>query len=146
MRVERDAHSPDIRRVEERVFVPGRKNPVVLKRNSTALFLLQRVRDEAHRFAITYHRTLRGKERLRSLLDSIAGVGATRRRLLLRHFGSVQRMRQAGVEDLAQVPGISRVLATQIHTALSRPAAAAEPEPIVAEPPDATDPTDPSTV
>jgi len=121
--------------------VPGRKNPVVLKRNSTALFLLQRVRDEAHRFAITYHRTLRGKERLRSLLDSIAGVGATRRRLLLRHFGSVQRMRQATVEELAQVPGISAALATQIHAALSAPAASAEPDPIVAEPPDAPDPS-----
>ena len=141
LRVERDAQSPDIRRVEERVFVPGRKNPVVLKRNSTALFLLQRVRDEAHRFAITYHRTLRGKERLRSLLDSIAGVGATRRRLLLRHFGSVQRMRQATVEELAQVPGISAALATQIHAALSAPAASAEPDPIVAEPPDAPDPS-----
>ncbi len=145
MRVERDAQSPDIRRTEERVFLPGRKNPVVLKRNSTALFLLQRVRDEAHRFAITYHRTLRGKERLRSLLDSIAGVGATRRRLLLRHFGSVQRMRHASLEDLAQVPGISHALAMEIHAVLSVPATAADPEPIVAEPFGDPDPTPSST-
>ncbi len=76
MRVERDAAGRrDLARSEERVFLPGRKNPVVLRRNSTALFLLQRLRDEAHRFAITYHRELRGKERLRSVLDAIPGVG-----------------------------------------------------------------------
>jgi excinuclease ABC subunit C len=118
-RVERDAQSPEIKHSEERVFLPGRKNPVVLKRNSTALFLLQRVRDEAHRFAITYHRQLRSKERLRSVLDSIPGVGPTRRRRLLRHFGSVQRVRQATPEEIAQVPGISVVLAQQIKEALA---------------------------
>ena len=125
MRVERDAQSPDISRSEERVFLPRRKNPVILKRNSSALFLLQRVRDEAHRFAITYHRQLRGKERLRSALDGIVGVGGTRRRLLLRHFGSVQRIRQASVDDLAQVPGISPALAQQIKVALAERGATA---------------------
>ncbi len=79
MRVERAPQSPELVRSEERVFLPGRKNPVVLRRNSNALFLLQRVRDEAHRFAITYHRQLRRRERLRSVLDSIPGVGPTRR-------------------------------------------------------------------
>ena len=118
-RVERDALSPDIKHSEERVFLPGRKNPVVLKRNSTALFLLQRVRDEAHRFAITYHRQLRTKERIRSALDTIAGVGPTRRRRLLRHFGSVQRVRQATPEEIAQIPGISVQLAQMIKEALA---------------------------
>jgi excinuclease ABC subunit C len=118
-RVARDAQSPDIQRSEERVFLPGRKNPVLLKRNSTALFLLQRVRDEAHRFAITYHRQLRTKERLRSVLDTIAGVGPTRRRRLLRHFGSVQRLREASIEEMTQVPGISAALAGQIREALA---------------------------
>jgi excinuclease ABC subunit C len=121
MRVERAPQSPELVRSEERVFLPGRKNPVILKRNSTALFLLQRVRDEAHRFAITYHRTLRQRERLRSVLDSIPGVGPLRRKRLLRHFGSVQRIREANVDDLAHVPGISAALAAQIKGALEAP-------------------------
>ena len=128
-RVTRDPRSPDIQRSEERVFLPGRKNPVVLKRNSNALFLLQRVRDEAHRFAITYHRQLRGKERLRSVLDTIPGVGPTRRRRLLRHFGSAQRIREAAPIDLTQVPGISLNLAQQIKESLmTAPLSPREPE------------------
>lgn len=125
MRVERDARAPQIERSEERVFLPGRKNPVVLRRNSSALFLLQRVRDEAHRFAITYHRALRRKERLRSLLDAIPGIGATRRKRLLRHFGSVRRMRDATVAQLAEVSGISTALAESIERALAGPNGAA---------------------
>ena len=120
MRVTRDARAPTIERSDERVFLPGRVNPVVLRRNSNALFLLQRLRDEAHRFAITYHRTLRGRERLRSVLDSIPGIGAERRRRLLRAFGSVKRMRAATVEELASVPGISAALATAIRATLDR--------------------------
>jgi excinuclease ABC subunit C len=118
MRVTRDAQATKIERSDERVFLPGRVNPVVLRRNSNALFLLQRLRDEAHRFAITYHRTLRGRERLRSVLDSIPGVGAERRRRLLRAFGSVKRMRAATIEELGRVPGISPALATSIRAAL----------------------------
>lgn len=117
-RVERAPQSRELNRSEERVFLPGRKNPVVLRRNSNALFLLQRLRDEAHRFAITYHRKLRSRERLRSALDSIPGIGAVRRRRLLRHFGSVRRMREASIEELMQVPGIYRSLAEQILVAL----------------------------
>jgi excinuclease ABC subunit C len=129
MRVERAPQATAVTRSEERVFLAGRKNPVILKRNSTALFLLQRVRDEAHRFAITYHRQLRAKERLRSVLDAIPGVGGTRRRRLLRHFGSVQRIREASVEALAQVPGISAALAGHIKRALEpTPPTAGAPE------------------
>jgi len=120
MRVTRDARAAEIARSDERVFLPGRVNPVILRRNSSALFLLQRLRDEAHRFAITYHRALRGKERLRSLLDSVPGVGAERRRRLLRAFGSVKRMRAATVDELAQVPGISATLAATVRAALDR--------------------------
>ncbi len=127
MRVERDARAPQIERSEERVFLPGRKNPVVLRRNSSALFLLQRVRDEAHRFAITYHRALRRKERLRSLLDGIPGIGATRRKRLLRHFGSVRRMRDATVAQQTEVSGISTALAETIERALAEPNVAATP-------------------
>jgi len=91
---------------------------VLLRRNSNALFLLQRVRDEAHRFAVSYHRTLRRKTQLRSVLDGIPGVGAERRRNLLRHFGSVKRVREAAAEDLATVAGISATLAARIRAAL----------------------------
>jgi len=127
MHVERDPRAATVRRSEERVFLPGRKNPVVLRRNSTALFLLQRVRDEAHRFAITYHRELRRRERLRSLLEDIEGVGPGRRRALLRHFGSLKRLRAASIDAIAAVPGISTRLAADIHAQL------AAPEPVAAE-------------
>jgi excinuclease ABC subunit C len=118
MRVSRDPRAAEIERSEERVFLPGRVNPVILRRNSNALFLLQRLRDEAHRFAITYHRALRGKERLRSLVDAIPGVGAERRRRLLSAFGSIKRMQGATVDELAAVPGIGPALAKTIRTAL----------------------------
>jgi excinuclease ABC subunit C len=129
MRVERAPQAREINRSEERVFLPGRKNPVLLRRNSNALFLLQRVRDEAHRFAITYHRQLRTKERLRSALDTIAGVGPTRRKALLRHFGSVQRLRAAEVAEIAAVPGISMGLAQAIRQALDATAGSPDRSP-----------------
>ncbi len=119
-RVTRAPRATEVERTGERVFLPGRRNPVALRRNSNALFLLQRVRDEAHRFAVTYHRSLRGKERLRSVLDGIPGVGTERRRRLLRAFGSVKRMRAASMEELAGVPGISAGLAAVIREGLDR--------------------------
>jgi excinuclease ABC subunit C len=120
--VERDATAKEIVRSEERVFRPGRANPVVLGRNSNALFLLQQIRDEAHRFAITFHRQLRSKKRLRSALDDIPGVGPSRRRALLAHFGSLKRVREASVDDLTALPGIPRALAETIKAALGDPA------------------------
>lgn len=130
-RVERNPHAADLRHSEERVFLPGRKNPVILRRHSNALFLLQRIRDEAHRFAITYHRKLRTRERIRSLLDAIPGVGPVRRRRLLRQFGSVRRIREASIDELLEIPGITRVVAERIQAAL-RPAIP-EPQPPSAE-------------
>ena len=118
MRVERDPRAAAVARSEERVFLPGRKNPVILRRNSTALFLLQRVRDEAHRVAITYHRELRRRERLRSRLEDLAGVGPERRRALLRYFGSLKRLRAASAAEIAAVPGISGRLAAEIRAQL----------------------------
>ncbi len=129
MHVEQDARATAVVRSEERVFLPGRKNPVVLRRNSTALFLLQRVRDEAHRFAITYHRELRRRERLRSRLEDIEGVGPGRRRALLRHFGSLKRLRAASADEIAAVPGISSRLAAEIHTQLTLPEDDGQPAP-----------------
>ena len=99
--------------------MPGRKNPIVLRVNSSALFLLQRVRDEAHRFANSHHRKLRARARLASPLDAIAGVGPRRRRALLRHFGSLRRVREATPEELATVPGITLTLASRIKEQLA---------------------------
>lgn len=118
-RVERDPTGRDVVRSEERVFRPGRANPVVLGRSSSALFLLQQVRDEAHRFAISFHRKLRDRTRLRSALDDIPGVGPARRKALLARFGSLKGVREAGPDELAAVPGISRALADTIRQALA---------------------------
>jgi excinuclease ABC subunit C len=97
----------------EEVFLPGRSDPIVLPRDSAGLFLLQRVRDEAHRFAITYHRVSRGHGALRSSLDEVPGVGPKRKRALLKQFGSVDAIRKASVADIASVPGMtSRTAAT----------------------------------
>ncbi len=118
MRVTASPRLAEIERSEERLFLPHRSNPVVLRRNSNALFLLQRIRDEAHRFAITYHRTVRGRETLRSGLDGIPGVGPARRRALLRRFGSLKRLRDASMEELLEVPSMTRPLAERIRDSL----------------------------
>jgi excinuclease ABC subunit C len=118
MRVERSARSTEIQRTEERVFLPGQSNPVTLKRNSNALFLLQRVRDEAHRFAITYHKKLRSKQTLFSALDRVPGVGHRRKRELLRAFGSIKRIEEATLEDLLKVPSMNEKIAQEILQAL----------------------------
>ena len=104
---------------EERVFLPGRKNPVMLNPSSPATHLLQRVRDEAHRFAISYHRRLRGKALLTSKLDEIPGVGPAKRRDLLRHFGSVEALRAASEEELQRVGGIGPKTAAEVSAALA---------------------------
>ena len=118
MRVQAAARSAEIERTEERVFLPGQSNPVVLRRNSNALFLLQRVRDEAHRFAITYHRRLRAKQTLYSALDRIPGVGGARKRALLRAFGSVKRIEAATLDELLKVPSVNERVAQGILEAL----------------------------
>jgi excinuclease ABC subunit C len=112
------ADSGGVQHSPERVFIPGVKDPIVLKQNTSEIFLLQRLRDEAHRFAITYHRKLRDRRTLRSALEEIAGVGPSRRRALLRRFGSVQGVREASLEDLISVPGISLPLAERIALSL----------------------------
>lgn len=98
----------------EYLFAENRSEPIILPRRSPALRLLQQIRDEAHRFAITYHRSLRGKASLESALDGIAGLGPKRRALLLKHFGSVRRLREAGLDEIAAIPGISRQLAAAV--------------------------------
>ena len=93
---------------EEEVFLPERSAPLLLPRDSQALYLLQRIRDEAHRFAITYHRQVRAKQSAQSLLDEVPGIGPKRRKALLRRFGSVEGMRGASVDELAAVEGMTR--------------------------------------
>jgi excinuclease ABC subunit C len=105
------------KRLEE-VWLPGQEYPVILPRSSEGLYLLQRVRDEAHRFAIAYHRQKRGKAATASELDDVPGLGPARRAALLKHFGSVRKLRAASVEDIATVPGIGSRLAATIAVAL----------------------------
>ena len=99
----------------EELFLPGRSDPIVLPATSQALYLLQRLRDEAHRFAITYHRQLRAKSATKSALDDLAGVGPARKRALLRVFGSSRALKNATVDEMAAVPGIGRNLAERIR-------------------------------
>ncbi|MCC5875683.1 MAG: excinuclease ABC subunit UvrC [Candidatus Sumerlaeia bacterium] len=102
-------------RSEERVFLPLRKDPIRFDQSDPALFILTRIRDEAHRFGITYHRKLRNTASLRSGLEEIPGVGPKRRKVLLTHFGSLTRIRSATVEELSGAPGITMELARIIH-------------------------------
>nr|WP_204263310.1 excinuclease ABC subunit UvrC [Geodermatophilus normandii] len=109
------------KRMEE-VWLPGESDPVILPRTSEALYLLQRVRDEAHRFAITYHRQKRSVSMLVSLLDDVPGLGETRRKALMKQFGSLKRLRAASVEELTAVPGIGRRTAEAVLAAVAEPA------------------------
>ncbi|NJQ02175.1 excinuclease ABC subunit UvrC [Streptomyces zingiberis] len=114
------------KRLEE-VWLPGEEDPVVLSRTSEGLYLLQRIRDEAHRFAIAYQRTRRGKALRAGPLAEVPGLGETRRTALLKHFGSVRRLRAATVDQLCEVPGVGRKTAEQVAAAL----AATAPSPAV---------------
>jgi excinuclease ABC subunit C len=105
---------------EEEVFVPGRAGPVRLDRRNRALHLLQRIRDEAHRFAVQYNRKLRSRRTIRSDLGDIPGIGPRRQTVLLRRFGSLQGVREATKEEIARVPGFSEALASRILTYLGR--------------------------
>ncbi|GAB3015661.1 excinuclease ABC subunit UvrC [Mycobacterium bourgelatii] len=111
------------KRLEE-VWVPSEPDPIIMPRNSEGLYLLQRVRDEAHRFAITYHRSKRSKRMTASVLDSVPGLGEHRRKALVTHFGSIARLKEATVDQITAVPGIGVATATAVLEAL-RPA----PEP-----------------
>jgi excinuclease ABC subunit C len=125
---------------EDRVFLPGRKDPVYLSRWPAAFFLLQRVRDEAHRFAITYHRKLRQKGELQSLLDKIPGIGPARKKALLVFFGDLKRIREASIADLTQVEGIGEEAARRIRAALDGGAQASRDEGLTVSLSDGCDP------
>ena len=109
----------EIERSPERVFLPGQKNPVVLRQNTSELHLLARLRDEAHRFAITFHRKLRRERNFRSVLEEIPGIGDKRKRALLGHFGSLKRIRAASAGEIAQVEGFNLQLAERVQRFLA---------------------------
>jgi excinuclease ABC subunit C len=106
------------KRLEE-VWLPDEDDPVVLPRTSEGLYLLQRVRDEAHRFAITYQRSKRSKALRAGPLDAVPGLGESRKQALIKHFGSVKRLRAATVEQLCEVPGVGRKTAETVVAALA---------------------------
>jgi len=107
---------------QDHVYLAGRKDPVYLIKYPAALFFLQRIRDEAHRFAIKHHRCRMEKRDVRSLLDDIPGVGAAKKKALLRHFGDIDSIRRAGSEELQKAPGITDKLAGEILRHLNLPA------------------------
>jgi excinuclease ABC subunit C len=106
------------KRLEE-VWLPSEAEPCILPRTSEGLYLLQRVRDEAHRFAISYHRQKRSKRMTTSALDNIPGLGQTRKTALLKHFGSLKRLREASVGEISGAPGIGLQTAQAVHAALA---------------------------
>lgn len=108
------------KRMEE-IFVPDRSDPILIPRSSEALYLLQSVRDEAHRFANTYHQLRRGRRMTSSPLDSVPGLGEVRRKKLLKHFGSLKRIRSATLDELYQVPGIPNAVAETVYERFSQP-------------------------
>ena len=114
-------------RSPERVFVPNRKDPIVLRQNSAELYALVRLRDEAHRFAIEFHRKLRRARNLESVLEEIPGIGGGLRRALLRHFGSLKRVREAQAEEMAAVPGLGPARARLVYDFFHAPGAGEAP-------------------
>lgn len=114
-RTRRDMQGTNVQKSDERVFLPGRRNPVVLRQNSQPLLLLTAIRDEAHRFAIEYHRSLRSKAGISSGLEQIPGIGAKRKMALLQQFGSMQGLRDAGVEAIAGVTGMNQTMAQAVY-------------------------------
>ena len=99
----------------EEIYLEGQSQPVILPNDSPGLLLLRKIRDEAHRFALTYHRNLRGKATRGSILDEIPGIGPKRKKDLIRHFGGIKKIRSATFEELQEVPGISAKLAAEIY-------------------------------
>lgn len=113
-RTERDFQKQEVEATEERFFLPGRQNPIVFKYNAEALHILTGIRDEAHRFAITYHRKLRENTSLESELDCVVGLGEKRKKVLLTHFNSIDEIKMAAAEEIAQLKGFNRVLAERV--------------------------------
>jgi excinuclease ABC subunit C len=99
---------------QDKIFTPGRQNPIIFGRDTDLLLFLQRIRDEAHRFVIRYHRQRRNTKSLHSVLDEVSGVGPKRKALLMKHFGGIKKIRAATPEEIGALPGINASLARQI--------------------------------
>ena len=99
----------------EEIYLPNSKRPIIIPKNNRALHLLQQVRDESHRFAITYHRKLRNKRNLVSVLDNVEGIGPKRRKILMDHFGTIEKIKQASVEEMASLDGMNTPSAEAVH-------------------------------
>ena len=112
------AKGPARKAGKEQLFLQGHSNPILLTEDSSALHLIQQIRDEAHRFAIQAHRRRRGVARTTSKLEEIAGIGPNKRQLILTHFGGMQGLSKASIIEIAKVNGISHVLAEKIYKAL----------------------------
>jgi len=104
----------------EEIFIPGSPDPIILPRSSQALYLVQRIRDEAHRSGITYHRKLRSDRTFKSVLDEIPSIGPKRKQALMKHYGSVRAMSAASVEDLAALDGMTRDAAEKVKEYIGR--------------------------
>jgi len=117
-----EIHVAALAKQQEEIFLPGRPHPILLPRKSEGLYLVQRIRDEAHRFAITAHRKKRRKLGLASQLETIPGIGPVRRKALLNHFGSVDSIRQASLEELEAVPSITTKVAETVKLHLQNTA------------------------
>jgi excinuclease ABC subunit C len=104
----------------EELYVPRRSAPIILPQRSQGLYLVQRIRDEAHRFAITYHREVRGKRALSSVFDEVPGIGPARKKALLKRFGSVRRIREASLDEVAATPGVGKTAAERLKQHLAR--------------------------
>lgn len=113
-----DFESNEVLSTEERVFIPGRANPIIFKRNSEAFRIMTQIRDEAHRFAITYHRKLRHESSLESILDQVKGLGEKKKKVLLSQFNDLDEIRVASVESISDLPGFNRALALKIKEIL----------------------------
>ena len=103
---------------EDKIYKPGRTNPIIFGREGDLLLTLQRIRNEAHRFAITFHRKRRQKAAFRSELDDVPGIGRKRKEALLKHFGSLEKIRAATLEELSALPGITNTVAASIESRL----------------------------
>jgi excinuclease ABC subunit C len=114
-RVKSNVRGRTVERSEERFFIAGRKNPVLLRRGSAALFLLERLRDEAHRFAITHHRKVRSKAQMKSSLADIPGIGPKRQKALLKYFGSLNKIKAASLAELRQMPELPESIAERVY-------------------------------
>ncbi|MBV9020777.1 MAG: excinuclease ABC subunit C, partial [Ktedonobacteraceae bacterium] len=105
---------------QEEIYIPGSPEPIILPRSSQGLYLLQRIRDEAHRFSITYHRKLRSDRTFKSILDEIPGIGPKRKQALMKHFGSVRAISAASLDELAALDGMNRDAAEKVKEYIGR--------------------------